>query len=187
MATSRASRDSKSESSNAAAGTPGGLGALEGSCVTAAGRDRADGEPGVEDGLEVRAFSGDEDADHGYLSALPLRTAASVDTLAQNWHTSVPGTGTCPNRDSGVIRCVDDRFRMTPRLPIRLSAGQHGEEADAEVEHTAQLVLRHVARRARGRPVGAPTTSQSISARSPSGRTRSRLPRMPPPVTCANA
>ena len=65
--------------------------------------------------------------------------------------------------------------------------GDDGAPADPEVEHAPQLLLRDVAARASSNTGGRGHESQSISARRPLGSTRVRLPRMPPPVTCANA
>ena len=62
-----------------------------------------------------------------------------------------------------------------------------GAVADPDVEDAAQLVLGDAVRRRASRtPRAAPRTTGRRPRRGPSGRTRARLPAMPPPVTWAS-
>ena len=67
-------------------------------------------------------------------------------------------------------------------------AGHDREHAEPEIEHVLHLGVGHVARALdlREDPRLLPTRRVTIASQR-SGSTRTRLPGMPPPVTCANA
>ncbi len=80
----------------------------------------------------------------------------------------------------------DHARTIVPMTRDVAGVGDDGDEADPEVEHAPKLVLVHVSREpARTRAASSRTTSRA-PPRDPSGRTRVRLPRIPPPVTCAS-
>ena len=108
------------------------------------------------------------------------------------------GGSTRRRRSAGPRRCSACRFVPSPltRTPITRSARSRARRARL-VRTTAQKPMPRLKTRrssssstwraSHANTGGRSHASQSISARRPSGRTRSRLPAMPPPVTCAKA
>ena len=121
--------------------------------------DRRDREVLVDQRLQVGAAARDEDADHD----ASAQTTPSIALLE-----------------------LPDHGEAGPLSGVR---GRHDRaEADAEVEDAALLVLGDAALVQPGEDRrAAPSSSGSIRAPSPPGRTRGRFPGMPPPVTWASA
>ena len=95
--------------------------------------------------------------------------------------------GSCPRRETRTPITSQPIRPITSPLAGVAGSGTTAHIADAEVEDAPLLLLVDACSASHAKTGGRSHASQSISAPSPSGRTRARLPRMPPPVTCASA